>query len=289
MTEGKVRCSYCGMMVPEGRPGELREGVTLFFCGRECTLRFELQGPTAPLRGEIIKRRAEIIDALQAERGSRVITLIHRRELWDKEKKDGYITMEDSEAVVAAIRSAGMDTPIDLILHTPGGLALAAELISMALKHHEGPATVMVPFYAMSGGSLIALAADEILMGRESILGPLDPQLAGFSAGTILRLLSRKPVEMISDDKLLLAECAQRSLDQMKEFVKWLLEGKIPKGKREALAVFLTGGYISHETPIVPEVLRSYGLPVVEGVPEGVYDLFRTFVFGACERPGAPT
>ncbi len=289
MTGRKGRCDYCGMIVPEGRSGELREGETLFFCGRECTLRFDLHGPTAPLRGEIVKRRAEIIDALQAERGSRVITLIHRRELWDKKKKNGYINMEDSEAVVAAIRSAGSDSPIDLILHTPGGLALAAELISMALKHHRGSTTVMVPFYAMSGGSLIALAADEILMGRESILGPLDPQVSGFSAGTILRLLNRKPVEMISDEKLLLAENAQRSLDQTKEFVKWLLEGKMPNAKREALAVFLTGGYISHETPIVPDVLRSYGLPVVEGVPEGVYELFRTFVFGACERPGAPT
>ncbi len=197
--------------------------------------------------------------------------------------------MEDSEAVVAAIRGAGPDTPVDVILHTPGGLALAAELIAMALKHHEAPTTVMVPFYAMSGGSLIAIAADEILMGRESILGPLDPQLAGFSAGTILRLLRRKPVEMISDDKLLLAENAQRSLDQTKEFVKWLLEGKMPNAKREALAVFLTGGYISHETPIVPGVLRSYGLPVREGLPEGVYELFSTFVFGACERPGVST
>jgi hypothetical protein len=159
----------------------------------------------------------------------------------------------------------------------------------MALKHHPGFTTVIVPFYAMSGGSLVALAADEILLERESILGPVDPLIGGFPAGTVLRLLARKPIETITDQMVLLAEGARQSLDQMKEFVKWLLEGKLPKKEREALSVFLTGGYISHDTPIVMDVLQSYGLPVKRGVPEGVYDLFRTFVFGACERPGAST
>ncbi len=285
MVRDRPRCSYCGMVVPEGQEGVTRHEEIHFFCGRECQLRFDLQGPTARLRGEVVRRRAVIIDYMEEARGSSVITLVHRRESWDEEEKEGYITMEDSEAIVAAIRGAGSDTPVDLILHTPGGLALAAELIAMALKHHEAHTTVIVPFYAMSGGSLIAIAADEVLMGRESILGPLDPQIRGFSAGTLLRLLQRKPVEMISDEHLLLAENAQRSMDQTKEFVKWLLEDKLSKQKREALAVFLTGGYISHETPIVPEVLRGYGLPVKVGLPEGVEALFDTFVFGACERP----
>jgi ClpP class serine protease len=180
------------MEVPAGRVGEFRDGQPHFFCGRECALRFDLLGSAAPLRAEVIKRRARIIDAIEAERGSQVITLIHRHELWDAKRKEGYITMEDSEAVVAAIRGAGSDTPIDLIVHTPGGLALAAELIAMALKHHEAPTTVMVPFYAMSGGSMVAVAADEILMGQESILGPLDPQIQGHSAGSLLRLLRPK-------------------------------------------------------------------------------------------------
>jgi ClpP class serine protease len=277
------------MVVLEGPTRQMPDGENLAFCGRKCALQFELLGPSARLRAEIVGQRADIIDRLQAERGSRVITLIHRREPWIAEEKDSYITLEDSEAVVAAIRSTPPDMPIDLIVHTPGGVALAAELIAMALKHHAGSTTVIVPFYAMSGGSLIALAADEILLERESILGPVDPLIGGFPAGTVLRLLARKPIETITDEMIILAEGARQSLDQMKEFVKWLLEDKLPKREREALSVFLTGGYISHDTPIVMDVLRSYGLPVREGVPESVYDLFRTFVFGACERPGAST
>ena len=54
--------------------------------------------------------------------------------------------------------------PIDIILHTPGGLALAATQIAMALKAHPAKKTVIVPHYAMSGGTLIAFAADKIIM-----------------------------------------------------------------------------------------------------------------------------
>ncbi len=63
--------------------------------------------------------------------------------------------MEDSEAVVAAIRGTPPQNPIDLIVHTPGGIALAAELIAMVLKLHPGPTTAIVPFYAMSDQCLV--------------------------------------------------------------------------------------------------------------------------------------
>jgi len=54
----------------------------------------------------------------------------------------------------------------------PGGLVLAAEQIAPALRRHSGTVTVFVPRYAMSGGTLIALAADEIVMDPNAVLGP---------------------------------------------------------------------------------------------------------------------
>src|SRR3990172_2006160 len=98
--------------------------------------------------------------------------------------------------------------------------------------------------------------------------------------------MARKPVEAVADETILLAEAAKQSLEQAREFVKLLLEDKLPRKERNALALFLTGGYISHDTPIVLDVVREYGLPVKEGIPPQVDELFRTFVFGACERPG---
>lgn len=88
-----------------------------------------------------------------------------------------YIDIEDSEQVLRAIRMTAPEMPIDLVLHTPGGLVLAAEQIACALKRHPGKVTVFVPHYAMSGGSLIAMAADEIVLDPNAVLGPIDPQL----------------------------------------------------------------------------------------------------------------
>ena len=104
--------------------------------------------------------RARKIAQLQLKRGTRVITLVHRQETM---RLLGfplmrYIDMDDSEAVVRAIHEMESSTPIDIVLHTPGGLVLASLQIARALKAHKGKVTVFVPHFAMSGGTLIALA-----------------------------------------------------------------------------------------------------------------------------------
>ncbi len=279
-----TRCVYCGMVIEGGARRARIDGERLEFCNARCLALFRSLGNRGRLRARIQSERAGILARLEDRRGTRALTLIHRREPWSDDA-GGYITIEDSEALVAQIRRTPSDRPIDLIVHTPGGLALAAEMIAMAVKKHLADVTAIVPFYAMSGGSLIALAADEILMEKESILGPVDPQIDGLPAGSLSSLPQRKPIETMSDRMVVLSEVARRSLDQMREFVKWLLEDKLPKKDREAVAIFLTGGYISHDTPIVLDVVREYGLPAKEGVPEEVYELFRTFEFGACNRP----
>ena len=78
--------------------------------------------------------------------------------------------------------------PIDIIVHTPGGLVLAAGR-SPALADREGD--VFVPHYAMSGGTLIALAADEIVMDANAVLGPVDPQLGQYPAASLLYVAER--------------------------------------------------------------------------------------------------
>src|SRR3981081_3958254 len=105
--------------------------------------------------------RATVLDRFQQERKSRVIALIHRQEtvtLFGVPVSSS-ISIEDSEAVLRAIRLTPPDQPIDVILHTPGGLVLAAEQIAKALVERKAKATGFVPHYAMRGGRLIALAA----------------------------------------------------------------------------------------------------------------------------------
>ncbi len=278
------RCLYCAMRL-EGRPIKAKiEGETLFFCSQRCAVLYRAMGAKGKVKARIQTERIEIIERMEAKRGTRVLTLVHRREPW-ADGEGGLITIEDSEALVAQIRRTPPEKPIDLITHTPGGVVLAAEMIAMAVKKHPGKVTAIVPFYAMSGGTMIALAAHEILMDNESILGPLDPQIDGLPSRSLITLPARKPVEAISDQMIVLSEMAQKSVDQVKEFVKWLLEDKLTPKDRDAVAAFLTGGYVSHDTPIVPRVLRELGLSVKEGIPDEVYELFRTYEFGTCARP----
>src|SRR5215472_11239872 len=97
------------------------------------------------------------------------------------------IDLEDAQTIIAAIKGTPEDIPIDFVIHTPGGLVLAAMQIARAVEAHKAKVTVYVPVYAMSGGTLIALAADEIVLGEFSVLGPIDPQIAGLPAASIVK------------------------------------------------------------------------------------------------------
>jgi hypothetical protein len=100
--------------------------------------------------------------------------------------------------------------PIDLIIHTPGGIVLAAMQIARAVEAHKAKVTVYVPVYVMSGGTLIALAADEIVLGEFSVLGPIDQQIAGLPAASIVKVRDSKPVEAVFDLTLVLADVGMR-------------------------------------------------------------------------------
>src|SRR5215470_4461159 len=136
-------------------------------------------------------RRKLLFSKLERQRNSRVIALIHRQETMSilGFPIARYISIEDSERVLRAIHLTPPDMPIDLILHTPGGLVLAAQQVARALTRHKAKVTVFVPHYAMSGGTLLALAADEIVMNENAVLGPVDPQVGEFPAVSLLKLL----------------------------------------------------------------------------------------------------
>ena len=83
---------------------------------------------------------------------------------------------EDMHALMEV--SQGLRGPdLDLILHSPGGAAVAAEAVVSYLRSRFSHIRVIVPQLAMSAATMIACAADEIMMGKHSFLGPTDPQL----------------------------------------------------------------------------------------------------------------
>jgi ClpP class serine protease len=242
-----------------------------------------------PVLGQRIlaARRVRALDSLQRARGTRVIAMIHRQETvgFLGVPLFRFIDIDDSEAVLRAIRMTPDETPIDLILHTPGGLVLASEQIAHALRHHPGKVTVLVPHYAMSGGTLIALAADEILMDAAAVLGPVDPQLGDLPAASLVRVASKKPVERVDDRTLIMADVAEKSLRHMKQVVRELVTPRMKGPKAEALAEELAGGHYTHDDPITVEEARALGLPVQVGLPAEVYGLMDLFPQAGRRRP----
>jgi ClpP class serine protease len=223
----------------------------------------------------LLGARARKIAELERKRQSRVITLIHRQEAVSflGIPISRFINIDDSEQVLRAIRLTDKNVPIDLILHTPGGLVLAAEQIAEALLRHPAKVTVFVPHYAMSGGTLIALAADEIVMDENAVLGPVDPQLGQYPAASILKVLEKKPVQEIDDQTLILADVAEKALKQVKATVKNLLRKHLPEEKAEEVAHLLSQGTWTHDYPIGVEEARAMGLKVSTEMPKEVYEL----------------
>jgi ClpP class serine protease len=223
--------------------------------------------------------RLRVLKRIEKARKSRVISLVHRQETMSflGFPLMRYIDVNDSEDVLRAIELTDPDLPIDLIVHTPGGLVLASAQIAQALKRHRGKVTVFVPHYAMSGGTLLALAADEIVMAPNAVLGPVDPQLGQHPAVSILSVLERKEMKDIDDQTLILADIARKALVQVQVLVRDLLLEHMTPEKAESLAVSLSTGTWTHDYAITAEEAKRLGLPVTTEMPRDVYELMRLY------------
>jgi ClpP class serine protease len=255
---------------------------TLFWIAIIVLVLQQLSGPT-----RLAAARGDALGSFQQQRHSRVIAMIHRQETVSLfgVPVSSSIDIEDSEAVLRAIRLTPPEQPIDLILHTPGGLVLAAEQIAHALVEHPGKVTVFVPHYAMSGGTLLALTADEVVMDPNAVLGPVDPQIGDLPAASIVKLLELKPRAQISDEMLILADLAIKARIQVASFVAEVLLKHQPKERALALANALSEGRWTHDFPITVEAAKALGLPVSTDMPREVYGLMDLYPQAGEGRP----
>jgi ClpP class serine protease len=149
--------------------------------------------------------------------------------------------------------------------------------IARAVEAHKAKVTVYVPVYAMSGGTLIALAADEIVLGEFSVLGPIDPQIAGFPAASIVKARDSKPVESVFDLTLVLADVGEKALAQVKRGAVELLTKRMERATAEALADKLAGGHWTHDYALTATEARELGLPVKVGMPQEILALMKLY------------
>lgn len=170
------------------------------------------------------------------------------------------------------------DKQIDFIIHTPGGIALAATQIARALADHKGKVRVIVPHFAMSGGTLIALAADEIVMDKHAVLGPVDPQLGTEPAASIVAVEKLKDIKDIDDSTLIKIDISKKALKQMFDTVSELLTKKgYSKEKAEKIAYELSQGRYTHDHPLTVEFLKSLDINVSTDVDQEVYKLMELY------------
>ena len=231
-------------------------------------------------QGLLQNARESALKSLGRKRGTTVMTLIHRQETLSLFGLPlaRYIDIDDSEELLRIIRLTPEEQPIDLIIHTPGGIALAATQIAFALKAHKGKTTVMVPHYAMSGGTLIALAADEILMDPNAVLGPVDPQIGTqkgtYAATSIIKVVETKARDETDDETLYLAEEARKALSQMIDTVRDLLKDKFEPDRVEQVIDNLVEGKYTHDFPITAEATcELLGECATAEIPREVYQL----------------
>jgi len=224
-------------------------------------------------------RRLRLLAQFERQRGSRAIALVHRQETMSLLGFPlmRYIDINDSEAVLRAIQLTAPNMPIDLILHTPGGLVLAAGQIAHALRAHQGKITVFVPHYAMSGGTLIAMAADAIVMDENAVLGPVDPQLGKWPAASILSVLEHKEPKDIDDETLIRADISRKAISQVETTVQELLSVRMSADHAKALAVQLASGTWTHDYPITAARATELGLPISTAMPTEVYAFMQLF------------
>jgi ClpP class serine protease len=244
--------------------------------------------------------RRRMLAAISRKREATTITLIHRQETISLLGIPlmRHIDIDDAESVLRAIRETPAGRTIEIILHTPGGLVLAASQIAQALRDHDGRVVAVVPHYAMSGGTLIALAADEIVIDRHSALGPVDPQLGQYPAASLVEVAARPGRH--DDQTLLLADVGRKALRQVEALVTHLLEGRCESARARDIAHLMATGVWTHDHPLMAHDLEQLGLPVKIGVPDEERALMQLYpqprgresaveyVPGRPGRPGLP-
>lgn len=228
------------------------------------------------------QRHTELVNKftkIQKKRKSRIIAIVHRQEPMGLLGIPmlRYIDLNDAEDVLEAIRKTPPNKPLEFILHTPGGLVLPAVQIARAIKAHPGKKTVFVPHYAMSGGTLIALAADEIVLSEHAVLGPIDPQIGGLPAASVLRVAGEKPIQNMDDYTLVLADVGAMAINQLQKIARELLQGTVSENAAIGIAEQLSSGRWTHDYPIAYGEAKELGLNVSRDMPKDIMEMMALF------------
>ncbi len=144
-----------------------------------------------------------------------------------------YVSINDSDktGIMDCCRSVDRSRGLDIILHTPGGNIAATEsIIDYLYSLYEGNIRAFIPQIAMSCGTLLAVSCKEVWMGRQSSIGPVDPQFGNVPAMGIIDQFEMAYSEIKKDrDRMavwhpILQRIGPADIIQAKRAVEWSQE-----------------------------------------------------------------
>lgn len=250
--------------------------VVLFFAYLFVAPRYQLW--------RVRRLRERVTGRLEEREGSEVLTMIHGKTPVSLLGFPSYqfIDVEDAEQVIRGIRKAGR-RPVDLVMHTPGGQLNSSVQIARALKNHPERTRVLVPHYAMSGGTIIAMGADEVVMDPDAALGPIDPQLGDFIRGQFparaWMTAAEEKGEDAEDATIAMRSVSEKAVDAVRSIALELVEGTVEDP--EEVVERLVSGDMIHSYPLSPGEVEEMGLRVSTELPGEVHDLMDTYIFPA--------
>ncbi|GAG74718.1 unnamed protein product, partial [marine sediment metagenome] len=182
----------------------------------------------------------------------------------------GNIDYYKASSFLKILRNEPSIENLDLILDSGGGELTMAVKIASICKNYSTKFTVIVPFYAKSAATMIALSADDLILGKAGELGPIDPQVKHPTSDTFIPASSIKNalafIESSNDpyikitmaDKLdpLLIGAYNMTIDEARQYLVEIPNIKNSENKQQMIDTF-TKKYVDHGFPITQEICRS--------------------------------
>lgn len=218
----------------------------------------------------------DAINSYEKQTNSKVVMLVNRRVSFTVFGFPvfNYLTIEDAHSMLRQLAETPKDKNLVIILHTPGGEMTAGMQIARMLKNWQADVKVVVPYYAMSAGTLIALSAREIVMDENAVLGPIDPQIQAqkgtVPAVAVVDVEKNFGREKLSGDMLILWSMSKRALSQMEIFLKEVVLKDSPNAVKQSVINKLLYTHTTHDCPLFAEDLKKIGLSVKAEIPQEI-------------------
>ena len=132
---------------------------------------------------------------------------------------------------------------------------------------------------------MIALAADEIIMDTNAVMGPVDPQIGQYPAVSILSVLEQKEHNEVDDETLILADIAQKAISQVKATIRQIACCHYSEEEAERLANEMASGKWTHDYPITVEEAQQMGMKISTDMPTEIYQLMNLYPQSTQRRP----